>query len=197
MGITIVIPTLDKKRGHATGRLAQLTAGIETALVVSHDTDRIGFTRTSNMGIRRADKTHDICLLNDDVKVFHYGWLAVLHAALYHKADYGIVGPSGGSNTRPMRDGKLGDAGLQVVHHLPFWCVLIKRALLDEIGLLDERFIHYASDNFFCDVARKRGWKSVWCRDVWLGHRRHGSGLQSEWKKRDQALYKRRREGKG
>jgi GT2 family glycosyltransferase len=143
--------------------------------------------------MRRADKACDICLLNDDVEVFHYGWLATLRTALYHRKDFGMVGPSGGSNTKPMNAGRLGDSGLQVVHHLPYWCVLFKRAMLDDIGLLDEAFVHYASDNFHCDTARKHGWKVVWCQDVWLGHKRHGSGLQSQWKKHDQDLYRQRR----
>jgi GT2 family glycosyltransferase len=191
--ITIVIPTLDMARGESTGKMALATARCEAKLIISHDLKRTGFTKTCNRGMRRADAGSDICLLNDDVLTFHHGWLATLQRALYHKKDFGIVGPSGGSSTNPMRGGWLGMEGLQVVRHMPFWCALIKRALINKIGLLDEAFIHYASDSFYNDCARKAGFKVIWCKDVYLKHQRHGSKLQSKWKKRDQALYRKRR----
>ena len=192
--IAVVIPTLDVKRGQSTGKLALALAGqCEAELIVSHDPKRTGFTKACNREIRRAPPGSDICLLNDDVLRFHHGWLATLQRALYSNSKFGLAGPSGGSNTAPMRGGKLGMQGLQVVKHLPFWCVLIKRRLINKIGLLDERFIHYASDSAYCDKARQAGFKVVWVRDIWLKHKRHGSKLQGGWKKRDQALYRKRR----
>lgn len=82
--------------------------------------------------------------------------------------------------------------GLEVVRQLPFWCVLIRRELLDAIGLLDEQFVHYGSDNWFCAQANEAGWKCVWVRDVYLEHRHHGSGQIKEWYKRDQKLLRQR-----
>jgi len=191
--IAIVIPTLDKQRGQSIGKIALATAGCPAQLIVSPDPNRTGFTKTCNRGIKRADDTADICLLNDDILQFYHGWLVTLYRALYSKKNFGLIGPGGGSNTAPMRGGKLGMQGLEVVRHLPFWCVLIKRALINRIGLLDEAFIHYASDSWYCDQARKNGFQVVWCKDVFLKHRRHGSKLQSAWQKHDQALYRRRR----
>lgn len=191
--IAIVIPTLTKARGESTGKMALATARCEAELIVSHDPDRTGFTKTCNRGMRQADENSDICLLNDDILTFHHGWLATLQRALYYRKNYGIVGPSGGSSTNPMRGGFLGMEGLREVRHIPFWCVLIKRALIDKIGLLDEAFIHYASDSYYNDCAKKAGFKTVWCRDVYLEHKRHGSKLISKWRKRDQALYRKRR----
>lgn len=190
--ITIVIPTLDVARGESTGKMALATARCEARLIVSHDLDRTGFTKTCNRGMRQA-KEGDICLLNDDVLKFHHGWLATLQRALHHRKDYGIAGPSGGSSTAPMRGGRLGMEGLQEVRHMPFWCVLIKRTLIDEIGLLDEAFIHYASDSMYCDNTKRAGFKIVWVKDVYLEHQRHGSKLIGKWQKRDQALYRKRR----
>lgn len=192
--IAIIIPTLSKDRGQSTGEMALANKGqCEATLIISHDPNRTGFTRTCNRGIRRAGPDTDICLLNDDVLWFQQGWLATLQRALYSNGKFAVIGPSGGSNTSPMRSGKLGMKGLQAVRHLPFWCVLIKRKVIDQLGLLDERFIHYASDSHYCDRIKKHGWKVMWCRDVFLKHKRHGSKLQSKWKKHDQALYRRKR----
>jgi len=193
VNIAIIIPTLDVKCGKSIGKIALATAGCQAKLIVSHDPKRTGFTKTCNRGIKLAGKEADICLLNADILQFYHGWLATLRRALHSKSKFGLIGPGGGSNTSPMRGGVLGMQGLQVVRHLPFWCVVIKRKLINKIGLLDETFIHYASDSWYCDQARKAGFQVVWCKDVFLKHRKHGSKLQSAWKRRDQALYRKRR----
>ena len=185
--IAIVIPTLDEAKGQATGRLALLSAGCDAELIVSAGPRR-GFTLTVNDGIRRTGGNEDVMILNDDVVWFQYGWLAILQRAIYRQDDYGIAGPSGKSNTAPLANGFIGQHGIEPVHHLPFWCALVKRVVFDKIGLLDEEFIHYGSDNWFCEVARRAGYQSIWVRDVYLEHTSHGSGLITEWRVRDQDL---------
>lgn len=190
--IAIVIPTLDATRGENTGKLALHMAGMKTRLIVSAGPKR-GFTKTVNDGIRQT-KNDDICILNDDVSEFPSGWLATLHRALYSNPKYGIVGPSGKSSTPPASDGRPGMHGIQVVEQLPFWCVLIRRKLIDTIGLLDESFKHNASDYWYCTQARKAGWSCVWVRDVYLKHQHHGSGLITEWWKENHILLKQKME---
>jgi len=185
--IVIIIPTLDAKRGQDTGRLAKLTAGCDAKLIVVSGPKR-GFTATVNEGIRRTE-SEDICLLNDDVTNFQYGWLDTMRKALYSKEKYGIVAPSGDSRTPPMKNYREGMSGLQVVGTLPFWCVLIKRDLIDEIGLLDDSMVHYNSDSWYCIRAVKRGWQLVWVKDVLLHHEKHGSGLIGEWLQKDKARF--------
>ena len=186
--IAIIIPTLDEKRGKATGKLAQLTAGCDTRLIVVAGPKR-GFTKTVNDGLRKTTK-EDVCILNDDVTRFQHGWLRSLRTGLYSKPNYGIAGPSGRSASE-SRTGRVGMRGLQECRQLSFWCVLIRRATLKAVGLLDEKYIHYCSDNAFCRQARKKGWRAVWVRSVYLEHKHHGSKLQSEWKQRDQRIYRR------
>ena len=187
--IAIVIPTLSAKRGRDTGRLAQATAGCETRLLVINGPKR-GFTKTVNDGLRQLEPNEDVCILNDDIDRFHHGWLAAMQRALYKNKRYGIVGPSG-HNAGVTREGVLGMSGLEVVKQLSFWCVLLKRKMFDELGLLDERFIHYASDNEYCMRATRAGWKCVWIKDVYLYHQHHGSGLIQKWKSHDHAILRR------
>jgi GT2 family glycosyltransferase len=189
--ISVIIPTLVQPTAESVGNLALITAHTKAELIVSHDPNRTGFTKTVNRGIRRAHKSHDICLLNDDINWFAYGWLATLERALYSKDKYGMIAPSGPSNTKPLCLGKVGEFGLQPVKHIAYWCVLIKRKCLNDVGILDERFIHYGSDNWHTDIAHRKGWGVMWCRDVYLAHRKHASGRQNHWKKKDQALYRR------
>jgi len=189
--IAIIIPTLNAELGAATGRLAQATAGCDTRLLVV-DGPKRGFTATVNDGLAQTT-TEDVCILNDDVLWFTPGWLATMQAALYSAPDIAIVGPTGKSNTVPMAKAPMGGTGLETVEHLPFWCVLIRRSVIEQFGPLDLRFIHYASDNIYCDRVNAAGLRCVWVRSVYLAHRSHGSGLISTWAKQDMALYKRER----
>ena len=186
--IAIVIPTLDAKRGAETGRLAQLAAGCDTRLIVVNGPAR-GFTKTVNEGIRQTTD-EDVCILNDDVRGFQYGWLATLQAGLYSKPRFGIAGPGGKSATAPARGGRPGMAGLEAYRQLPFWCVLLRRQMINEVGILDKRFIHYCSDNEYCARARRKNWNCVWVRSVFLKHDHHGSGMRSDWAKHDRAILK-------
>ena len=186
--IAIIIPTLDRERAEATGRLALLSAGCDARLIISDGPER-GFTKTVNDGLRQTTN-EDVCILNDDVTRFQHGWLATLQRALYSKSRYGIVGPSGKSAAK-SRDGRIGMSGLEELRQLSFWCVLIRRAVIKEIGILDERFIHYCSDNEYCLRAHRKRWKCVWVKSVYLEHKHHGSGLRGKWKQHDQHILRR------
>lgn len=189
--VLIVIPTLDKALGESTRQLAVATAGVPARGIVVHDEKRQGFTKTVNRGIREGHPDEDICLLNDDVKLFHHGWLQILQTALYAEARYGLVGPTGRSRSSTAK-AKLGDAGLVEVKMLPFWCVLIKREVIAKLGCMDEAFIHYSSDTQYCSRAHRAGWKCVWVKSVFLHHVFEGSGFQEEWRKHDTKVLGRR-----
>jgi len=187
----IVIPTLDPEQGADTGHRAQLSAGCDTRLVVIHDYFKKGFTKTVNQGLRQRWSDEDVCILNDDIQMFNYGWLRALQNALYAREELGIVGPSGdcASSTRA---GRLGDTGLVEINTLPFWCVLIRREAIDQVGYLDEAFIHYSSDTWWCLKAKRAGWERAWLRPLYLWHEHQASGFQHEWRTHDSEAFKRR-----
>jgi len=187
--VLIVIPTLDRAVGESIGGLAVATAGIEARVIVVHDERRQGFTKTVNKGIRERRPDEDICLLNDDVTLFHYGWLRILQTALYSREKYGLAGPTGRSKSSTAK-AQLGDEGLVEVKMLPFWCVLIKREVVRKLGCLDEAFIHYSSDTRYCSQARTAGWSCVWVKSLFLRHEFEASGFQVEWRKHDTKVRK-------
>lgn len=189
--IVIVIPTLNKAQGESVGKIALATCGcsIPVEVIVSHDEHKQGFTKTANAGIRKAPVEADICLLNDDVTAFQYGWLEILRRVLYSNSRYGLSGPSGASGGAPMNTGRPGMSGTQVVEQISFWCVLMKREMLSQIGILDEVYIHYCSDNIYCRVMRENGWQCVWAKSIFLEHRKHGSGMQRRWREHDRKIY--------
>jgi len=194
MSIAIVIPTLDLARGQDTGKLAQVTAGcsVPVRVIVVHDEHRQGFTKTVNEGIRQAPG-EDVCLLNDDILRFQLGWLEILRRALYSNSRFGIAGPSGLSASHPAGKAGPGLFGVEEVKQLSFWCVLLRRKMLDELGLLDEAFTHYCSDTWYCEVMREKRWACVWARSAYLEHRHHGSGIPGKWKQHDREIYFKRK----
>jgi GT2 family glycosyltransferase len=92
--------------------------------------------------------------------------------------------------------GRPGQQGIQTVNQLPFWCALVKRTTIDKIGVLDEAFIHYGSDNWYCKTAREHKIQCIWVRDVFLTHRQHGSGLINKWRVHDQQILAKRMRGR-
>lgn len=68
-----------------------------------------------------------------------------------------------------------------------FACVLIRRQVFEDIGLLDEEFFMYFEDVDFCKRAREAGWRIIHNPEAHVVHLRGGSSpvkIQAEKKKR-------------
>lgn len=190
--IDIIIPTLDKSLGERTGALAVICSGIKKEqinVLVIEDTKQEMFTKTVNRGLLLRRKNSLVCILNDDIFQFQLGWLRNLVESLEEQQ---VICPSGKSHTSPMNKGILGQVGKQIVSFIPFWCILIPGSVLDLVGDLDERFIHYSSDNDWCKRARKLGVKLCWLKEVFLSHKGHGSGRHPKIAQLDSRQYKRK-----
>lgn len=54
---------------------------------------------------------------------------------------------------------------------LPFFCTLIRRAVFDDVGLLDEDFgVGLVEDTYFCRKATDAGWGLASCLDDYVHH---------------------------
>ena len=58
-------------------------------------------------------------------------------------------------------------------------CLILRKTMIREIGLLDENFVFLASDSDYCFTARTRGWQ-VWRIGTALGHHEHGASGESD-----------------
>lgn len=211
--VTIIIPTLEPERAVKTARQAIARAGCSKRATVQvvHDQDGEGFTRTVNRGLALvlADKPSvlrpkdagdrasvlrgPVCLLNDDAEPVTAGWLARLLAELHRWEPFGVwfVGPSGPCRTAPQNTGRVGDKRVpRIVSHLAGFCLLIAAEALQELGGLDESFIHYCSDVDLQWRARQRGKFSLWVPDVFVSHAIHPP--VSAWWQRDTITFERR-----
>ena len=109
----------------------------------------LGFAGAVNLGLQRA-KGNYIVILNNDTVLLEQPknqWLDMLLAPFKDSA-MGITGPilqTTGPAERPF---------------IIFFCAMIKRKCLDDVGLLDTIFgVGGGEDTDFCVKAQEKGWK--------------------------------------
>lgn len=151
--------------------------------------ENVGFSRANNQGIRQSQGEY-ILLLNPDTKIQPHA-IHLLFDFLSIHPEAGIVGPrllnlDGSVQTScypfptPARElwrllhldriypfGSYDQSEWNLtqpreVDSLQGACLLIRREVFDQIGLLDEDYFMYTEEIDFCYRAKKAGWKVVW-----------------------------------
>jgi GT2 family glycosyltransferase/glycosyltransferase involved in cell wall biosynthesis len=150
-----------------------------------------GFAANVNRGLRAADQTRDVVVLNSDMEA-RAGWLACLQYAASQEDDVAIVG---GRLLYP--DGRIQFAGTARNLGAPEWfdhryrfkpgdwgpaalpgpvlavtgaCMYVRRAAIERIGLLDERYPMAYEDVDWCLRAWEAGMRVVYFPGASLFH---------------------------
>jgi FkbM family methyltransferase len=114
-------------------------------------TDAIGYTKATNLGIKECNSEF-VILLNNDTELLSQtknDWLKILGAP-FADEKVGMVGPL------EMFDRYSNH------HVLIFFCVMIRKKLFDELGLLDEIYSPGGGEDIdFTIRAQKAGWKTM------------------------------------
>jgi len=148
--------------------------------------ENLGWSKGNNIGIKYALKTHYpemILLLNNDIEVIQRGWLKKL-VEVCSKNEVGIAGCK-----LLYPDGKIQNAGCKVdfkgiknykyegfkedvyLNAVFGACFLIKREVIEKIGLLDEFYSPFLlEETDYCFRAREIGYKIVYTPKVTLIH---------------------------
>lgn len=136
------------------------------------------FSRNVNLGIKAAGDLiyvttiggvprsimgrdgDDVVILNDDAILHTPGGFSSLQKVAQDHPEYGLVASTcnnvGNQNQWKQKTGLLRDEPRMVC----FVAVLIPRRTLNQVGLLDERFVHYGcEDDDYCLRVRKAGLK--------------------------------------
>lgn len=159
--------------------------------IVLRNEENLGFVGTVNRGMRLAPE-NDVLLLNSDTEVAD-GWLDRLVWHAYSSERVSSVTPFSNNATicsYPRIEGIRGLPGEEDLGFLnqAFWeanagrsvtlptavgfCMYIRRACLDEVGLFDEEAFGkgYGEENDFCLRALANGWTHLLATDTFVFH---------------------------
>ena len=149
--------------------------------IILNDTN-LGFAAGNNVGLRVARGEY-VILLNNDTFVTQ-GWVRDLIRPMQRDPRIGLTGPLTNKigneqkvrtayRTMPeMEDWARGFTRWRLrrtleIGNLAFFCVAIRRAVLDEVGLLDEAYgLGYFEDDDYCRRARQANYRLVVADDV-------------------------------
>ncbi len=152
------------------------------------------FAGGNNAGLRRAVEAGGryMLLLNNDTEVDPRFASAML-SALHSDSNVGIVGPKilyhddprriwyGGGDFFPVLgvprhqnirrvDGSFTD-GRRDTGYVTGCALLVRREVIEDIGLLDPRYVMYCEDVDFCLRARRAGWRCVYEPNAVVWHK--------------------------
>lgn len=193
MRIQVLCPTTDFFVGSETVEHLRSMTLLPFGANVSVDEEERGFTWNVNkllVGVMETNATH-IVIINDDIRVETFGWLEMMIDALEESPTYGLATPTGVCRTQPICFGdKDTQPGVQTVMQLPMFLTVIKREVIDVLGLFCDEFRHYGSDSDYVMRARKAGFQSIWVRHCFVVNKL--SPIREEWKKHDREVFKRK-----
>lgn len=148
----------------------------------------LGYTGGNNVGLRYAlDRGADYILLLNDDAIVEQSSIAQLLEATIHYPEAGFLGPAvysweekdtllsagGFFNERwqvTHRNTNARAAGAMEVDFLSGCALLLKREVISDIGLLDERFFAYHEDVDWCYQAKQAGFKLLVVPEAKIWH---------------------------
>ena len=161
-------------------------------VVVIKNSKNLGWIGGINAGIKwclENSASPFICFLNDDVQILEhdYGWLSKMLYAFQLDPKVGAVGPS---SNAIMGYQSLSHVGLPPAiesTRLSGMCMLLRREVVNEIGLLDES-LPGGDDLDYSMRLREAGYKLCICRRAFLLHHYATTGRRVHgeyWDSRD------------
>jgi GT2 family glycosyltransferase len=174
--------------------------------IIDNNVVNKGFTTAVNEGIRLG-KAEYVWLLNSDATVLA-NCLVKLTDRIKSDAKIGIVGscqldPNNqdiikhGGTTAAYPFGVHAGGMVSMGHcQIPtkqkwvnFASILLRRKMIDEIGLLDEKFFMYYSDSDYCYTARSKGWSIYYEPESRVLHKLNASSKSSTHMESDKKYF--------
>ena len=161
-------------------------------ILVIDGTINSGYAKGNNAGIAKLlkQKCEYILLVNDDT-VSNPNLISKLVNSFHTDPSIGIVGPtityfnkprtiwySGGYfnktfcyTTHPNMNKDIKYARTDYTDFVSGCCMMVRKDVFEEVGLLDTRFEYYFEDAFFCKKAFEKRYKSFVLKDPLIRHR--------------------------
>lgn len=159
--------------------------------IVIMNEENLGFVKATNQGLR-ASESEFVVLLNNDTVVCKE-WVEEMIRVMNENERFGIVGcltensAYQGIEQMSVLIGEEVPKNPEYIYNkykgkyiarnvLSFQCVLLRKKMIDEIGLLDERFgLGLGDDDYYCAVAKHHGWKIALSLGGFIYHKRRTS----------------------
>lgn len=139
---------------HENGRLAR-------------NNDNIGWVKAINQGINLSQAPY-VCLMNNDTVVSTDNWLSGLIDVARAEEEIGLVNP----RFDIKKEAFISSPFIEI-DFCRGYCILIKRAVIDKVGGLDEAYgMGYYDDDDFSVRAIHAGFKCVRANGVFVEHLR-------------------------
>lgn len=127
----------------------------------------LGWVKAINQGMRLS-RAHFLCIMNNDTVVRTDGWLSKLIAIADSARDIGLVNPYFSAKKKTPAE-----AAFIEIDFCRGFCMLIKRVVMERIGLLDEAYgIGYYDDDDYSIRAIRAGFRCVRANHVFVEHLR-------------------------
>jgi hypothetical protein len=192
------------------GSREMISGQFPQVLLISNPVNR-GFPAANNQGIR-ASKGNYLLFLNPDTKVYPQA-LEILLTGMQERQECGGMGPAllTGENEYQVSFGSRVGFFPQMVQKCclnPYYrrnlkksvkirdvgwlsgaCLLVRREVIEEIGLFDESFFLYFEDIDLCYRIREKGWKLCFFPESKIFHR---GGTSTEKQKLASRFYYRK-----
>lgn len=134
-------------------------------------TENLGFIRAVNLSLEMSTAPY-VVLMNNDTEAAP-NWLPSLRAPLDTSPNIGLSGPR--TTTPKSWQGRIPYKPewelIGVNSMLAFFCVMIKRQVLEQLGGLDEDFgVGFGDDDMYCLRAHRAGWRMALVSNLLIPH---------------------------
>lgn len=171
-------------------------------IILIRNEENAGFARAVNQGIKRSDSEY-ICVMNNDTFVTK-GWLGEMMLVMNAHPKIGLLNPS--SNTlgqRPSGSESVNDYAatlkkftgrIQELYTCRGFCMLIRKKVIDSVGLLDETYgLGYFEETDFCIRAKGESFMAARAKAAYVYHDENVSfkalGAGGELFKRNEKIF--------
>lgn len=184
--------------GSTDGSVEAITAEFPDVDIISLQNNR-GYAGNNNVGIQAAmDRGADwVFVLNEDVVISEDAISSLIREAendphvgilgpmVYHhdspeviQSAGGILGPNWSASHRGENEVDQGQyAESEQVDWISGCAILVRRAVIEEVGSLDERFFYYWEETEWCTRARAEGWEILFVPSARIWHK----GVQQDY----------------
>lgn len=163
--ISFNIILVDNNSDEATGKYLEMLKSSHKNVFLIRNENNLGWVKAVNQGMRISVSPY-ICIMNNDTVVRTNGWLSGLIGLSGMADDIGLVNPR-----FETKESVNCDEPFIEVDFCRGYCILIKRAVMDKIGVLDEAYgLGYYDDDDYSVRAIRAGYRCVRANSVFVEH---------------------------